>query len=571
MKFKIMIAFALLLAGAIIVDSSQKAYSNASGAPSGVSGSPGDGATCGISGCHTGSTVSKKPGWITSNIPAAGYTPGATYQITAKAVTIGLVKFGFEVSPQDPNGNIIGTVVATSAKEQVRTAGYITHTSAGNTGTDSIVWTFNWTAPAAGTGSFVFYGSFNCANNNGSVSGDQIYTSTLAVNEAPYPGVDAGILSISSPYLYTCAGTITPVVNVHNFGTTTLTSATVNYQVDANTPASASWSGSLLTDSSAAFTLPATAVTPGHHTFKAYTSNPNSVTDTIPTDDSHTIAFDVKSVPAAIPFAEGFDTTLFPRINWEINNPDQATTWVRTTAAFHAGVASAYINNYLYNKPGQIDELITPSFNLHAMTTPVLTFQVAYQLYTNPASATPASDTLVVYISTDCGTTWNQVYKKFGVPLTTTTPTYSTASFKPTASQWRFESIDLATYASASSAMFKFVNITDYENNLYLDDVHIDNSLGIQTQELSALALALYPNPANDQLQVNYELKETSPLTIRLYDMQGREMPLLVNESHKPAGTYTHTIDLKSIPSGTYLLHFTAGTVSETRRFMVQH
>lgn len=52
-----------------------------SGAPSPYyyTGSPGDGHSCAQ--CHgSSSTVS---GWITSTIPASGYVPGTTYQITA--------------------------------------------------------------------------------------------------------------------------------------------------------------------------------------------------------------------------------------------------------------------------------------------------------------------------------------------------------------------------------------------------------------------------------------------------------------------------------------------------------
>jgi hypothetical protein len=570
MKYKILLSIAVLCTIAIVVDSSQKAYSNAAGAPAGCSGSPSDGTTCANSGCHTGSNVTKITGWISSNIPAAGYTPGKTYQMTAKAVYIGRSKFGFEVSPQDLAGNIMGRLTPINGSTQVRTPGYITHTTSGNTGTDSIVWTFNWTAPAYGSGGFIFYGAFNCANGNAAVTGDLIYTSGLAVKEAPSPGVDAGILGISSPHLYSCSGSLTPVVNIHNFGLTTLSSATINYYTDANTPSTFSWSGSLATDSSQLVTLPAMTITNGHHTFTAATSNPNSVTDTIPVNDGHTVGFDSKLLTQATPFFEGFDTTLFPKVGWEINNPDNDTTWRRSTKAFHSAPASAFINNYLYNKPGRKDEIISPTFNLASLTTPVLTFQVAYQMYTDPTASPNASDTLVIAISTDCGATWNQLYKKFGVGLATATPVFSTTAFVPKSTEWRFESINLASYTSSNDAMFKFVNITDYENNLYLDDIKVDNSLGIENVEASNLSLALYPNPATDRLMLNYEFTEASPVSVKIYDMKGREI-LSLNEGIKASGKHNSSLDLKDLQSGMYMLRFTAGAVSETRRFAVSH
>jgi hypothetical protein len=570
MKYKLLLAIVLMGGAAIVIDSSEKAYGNAGGAPAGTTGSPADGTTCANQGCHTGSAVIPITGWITSNIPGSGYVPGHVYSITAKAVYIGRSKFGFEVSPQNAAGNVLGTMTPVGIKTHLNGAGYITQTGNANIGTDSLSWTFNWTAPASGSGNLTFYGAFNCANGNSAVSGDLIYTSTLAVIEAPSPGVDAGILAVSSPYVYTCSNSITPVVTLRNFGVTTLTSATINYHTDANTPSTFAWTGNLATDSSKSVTLPTLTVTSGTHTFSVYTTMPNSVADTIPANDGKVISFDAKLTPATLPFSEGFDTTFFPKSGWEINNPDHDTTWRRVTNAFHSGTASVFIDNYLYKKPGAKDELITPTYNLSSITTPVLTFQVAYELYTNPSSSPNASDTLVIYVSTDCGTTWNQLYKKYGVGLTTTSPAFATSSFVPIASQWRFESINLAAYATASNAMFKFVNITDYENNLYLDEIRINNTLGINGQEKGVLSLTLFPNPASDQLTVNYELTLSSPVSFTLYDLQGRAMTT-ASEGEKSAGKHISNFDLKNYPEGNYLLHISAGELSATRRFTVSH
>nr|HMT30309.1 T9SS type A sorting domain-containing protein [Bacteroidia bacterium] len=41
--------------------------------------------------------------------------------------------------------------------------------------------TFNWTAPAASTGTVTFYASGNAANNDGNESGDYIYKTSQAV------------------------------------------------------------------------------------------------------------------------------------------------------------------------------------------------------------------------------------------------------------------------------------------------------------------------------------------------------------------------------------------------------
>lgn len=142
------------------------------GAPAAKTGSPGDGANC--TECH-GGTPTTTAGQITSNIPASGYVPGTTYQITATNPLTNSGKMGFEVSPQNVAGAQKGTLVAGAGSQLVGGTKYVTHTNA-NTTTNT--WTFSWIAPAAGSGTVTFYGAF-ARNKPGPVT-----LSTLTVQEA---------------------------------------------------------------------------------------------------------------------------------------------------------------------------------------------------------------------------------------------------------------------------------------------------------------------------------------------------------------------------------------------------
>lgn len=151
LKALLLLAFASVLVGNI--------NSNPNGAPSdGRTGSPGDGGkTCATGGCHNG-TATDVAGFISSNVPAEGYTPGTDYTITVTVDQSG--NKGFVVSPQKQDGSLLGTLTAGAGNQMVGTK-YITHT-APKTGA-SAVWTFTWKAPASGTGNVDFYGAF--ANN----------------------------------------------------------------------------------------------------------------------------------------------------------------------------------------------------------------------------------------------------------------------------------------------------------------------------------------------------------------------------------------------------------------------
>jgi hypothetical protein len=124
-----------------------------SGAPAGYTGSPGDGQNC--SGCHGGSATTVQ-NWITSDVPAEGYIPGQAYTITVTVTGSG--KKGFEVSPQDQAGNQLGTLTAGTGEKLVGSGKYITHNSSSNS--NPKIWTFQWTAPVAGTGDVTMYGAF---------------------------------------------------------------------------------------------------------------------------------------------------------------------------------------------------------------------------------------------------------------------------------------------------------------------------------------------------------------------------------------------------------------------------
>ncbi|MGL5891117.1 MAG: choice-of-anchor V domain-containing protein [Bacteroidia bacterium] len=181
---KVLFFATALICGVVAFVGIQPAISSTGGAPAGRTGAPGDnnGATC--TGCHAG-TPTNQQGIITTNIPASGYAPGFTYQISATFASAGRTKYGFQASPQDGAGNRVGTFVATNATEtQIQTSGkYITHRTAGTAApSNTKTWTWNWTAPAVASGPVTIYGAFNATNSQSNSSGDLVtLTNTGAI------------------------------------------------------------------------------------------------------------------------------------------------------------------------------------------------------------------------------------------------------------------------------------------------------------------------------------------------------------------------------------------------------
>jgi hypothetical protein len=66
-----------------------------------------------------------------------------------------------------------------------------------------------------------------------------------------------------------------------------------------------------------------------------------------------------------------------------------------------------------------------------------------------------------------------------------------------------------------------------------------------------------YPNPFNPTTEISYSIQQDAVVTLRVYDVLGNEVALLVNEV-KTAGYYEETFDASNLSSGIYIYRITA-------------
>lgn len=77
-----------------------------------------------------------------------------------------------------------------------------------------------------------------------------------------------------------------------------------------------------------------------------------------------------------------------------------------------------------------------------------------------------------------------------------------------------------------------------------------------------------YPNPFNPSTNIRFSIASTSGVTLKVFDMLGREMAALVNETMAP-GTYSVKWDASAAPSGIYFYTVHAGNYFETKRMVL--
>jgi hypothetical protein len=77
-----------------------------------------------------------------------------------------------------------------------------------------------------------------------------------------------------------------------------------------------------------------------------------------------------------------------------------------------------------------------------------------------------------------------------------------------------------------------------------------------------------YPNPFNPVTQIKYDIPNGSFVKLVVYDMLGREVSVLVNETKRP-GSYTATWGSGNYPSGIYIYKLTAGNYEHVMKMVL--
>ncbi len=77
-----------------------------------------------------------------------------------------------------------------------------------------------------------------------------------------------------------------------------------------------------------------------------------------------------------------------------------------------------------------------------------------------------------------------------------------------------------------------------------------------------------YPNPFNPSTMINYNIAEGGNVTLKVYDITGREVASIVNEN-KSAGRYSVTFNGSNLASGVYFYILRNGSFVQTKKFLL--
>lgn len=78
-----------------------------------------------------------------------------------------------------------------------------------------------------------------------------------------------------------------------------------------------------------------------------------------------------------------------------------------------------------------------------------------------------------------------------------------------------------------------------------------------------------FPNPFNPVTVLTYAIPKMSAVTLKVYDVSGREMATLVNNETKTEGYYNVEFDASKLASGIYYYRIEAGKFSDTKKMIL--
>jgi hypothetical protein len=77
-----------------------------------------------------------------------------------------------------------------------------------------------------------------------------------------------------------------------------------------------------------------------------------------------------------------------------------------------------------------------------------------------------------------------------------------------------------------------------------------------------------YPNPFNPSTRITYSVLQESPVTIKVYDLIGQEIAVLVDDVKEP-GFYSVTFDALNLSSGVYIYQMRAGDFTSVKKMSI--
>ena len=202
----------------------------------------------------------------------------------------------------------------------------------------------------------------------------------------------------------------------------------------------------------------------------------------------------------------------------------------------------------------------------------------AYLLWQNPAG-TPLPVELFTFTASTIGSTvklnWN---------TTTEVNNYGFEILRQIKDEAEWTKIGFVTGNGNSNSIKSYSFVDDFSVTLLIHSnkfsyklKQIDNEGEFTYSNIIEVDLGIpqdfslsqnFPNPFNPSTTIQYSIPFTNMVTLKVFDVLGKEVANLVNE-YKNAGNYEVNFDASKLSSGTYFYQLKAGQFTETKKLVL--
>ena len=128
---------------------------------------------------------------------------------------------------------------------------------------------------------------------------------------------------------------------------------------------------------------------------------------------------------------------------------------------------------------------------------------------------------------------------------------------------WDADSLNIIVFVQSTASMSVYQSETIRYDELSVTEV------GNEVSTVSDFKLGQnYPNPFNPSTVISYQLPVNSNVTLKVYDLLGKEVATLVDE-YKPAGSFSVEFNADGLSSGIYFYILRAESFTETKKMIL--
>lgn len=390
-------------------------------------------------------------------------------------------------------------------------------------------------------------------------SPDLAPTPDFSVERGQYSG---GLPTLERSF-FLCQNSGTKFVFRNRSWNDTVTSSEWTFSNDATTPTATTITGNLLNQ----FAIP------GWVTITLKATGNNSGSNTITRNAVYVADSTVEKPGYAQYFATPGDTAKWPMFNFYNNQ----FKWEYYSGSGYKDASCVRYHSFdnrtgtatkTGTPEGDYDDMYTPGFDLAAYGSADLNLG----FYTSGAfvSGTTPDDSMQIFVSTTCGTSWARIATLTGTNLINNGKILS--DFAPTsASQWKAQTISIPSSYRAGKAFFRFRYWPSARgNNLYFDHFSV-SPFATEVNEIKKTnEIRLFPNPTSGDAKLCFTTGSDGNTTIAIRDLTGKTV--YSNNVVYPVNTFIEEQISRSLfnASGLYLVTVTSGDKSVTLKLTVQ-